>query len=129
MTRRLTQALVVALPQESRKFNKDALEKEIAILKCISHEHCMRLYGVYDEPHVTRYTFFFGTHFFFHCTASLMSRTYYETSCVCVCVAVNRYQQGRFRLLRSDLPFFLLIAQRVYACVPACVVRAVCVVV
>jgi serine/threonine protein kinase len=37
----------------SGKFSKAALEAEIAILKSIDHPNCMRLYGVYDEPHRT----------------------------------------------------------------------------
>ena len=35
--------------QESVKFNREALEKEISILKSIDHPNCMRLYGVYGE--------------------------------------------------------------------------------
>ena len=33
------------ISKDSGKFNKAALEKEVAILKAIEHPNCMRLYG------------------------------------------------------------------------------------
>ena len=45
---------VKLISKESPKYNKAALEAEIAVLKSIDHANCMRLYGVYDEPHRTR---------------------------------------------------------------------------